>query len=252
MNRENSIIYLISSPDSDSTFEELKDAFGAERAVDINMDLYIRTYSKIMSYKDAVLIIAYAKTRKFYDLRWLSYDEPGFLDISGKSYHDAFMSTAELAFKTGARKVLWINHLCPFITSAEIGLAFSNINEKNIVIGPASNKGLYLAGFSRDAFKVFDDFYPLRENLTDEVMEKIKKNRYSVVEMRENILIKDEDSLKILTEGVNPDLKSAVNSELNNSAVSNDNIKHKKKHEKKDDVLNKSADSGELDLNKKN
>lgn len=252
MNRENSIIYLVSSPDSDSTFEELKDAFGAERAVDINMDLYMRTYSKIMDYKNAVLIIAYAKTRKYYDLRWLSYDEPGFLDISGRSYHDAFISTADLAFKTGARKVLWINHLCPFITSADIALAFSNINEKNIVIGPASNKGLYLVGFQRDAVDVFDDFYPFRDNLTDEVMERIKKNRYSVVEMKENILVKDEDSLKILSEGVKPDLKNSVLTDADNSAVYDNNIKHKKKHDRKDDSLNKTADSVELDLNKKN
>ena len=232
MNRENAIIYLVSAPDANNTFEELKTAFGVERAININRDLYIKTYSKISPYKNGVIFIAYSKTRKFYDLRWMSVDDPGFLDTTGKNYFQSFMSNSELALKTGSKKVLWINHLCPFITVDDINFAFSNISEKNVVIGPAKNKGIYLMGFTKESIKIFDNFYLLRENLKDEVAEKARKSRLSYMEMEERFVVKDDESLKVWVES--GDYISDFKKIPAEFSVNNREDKHRKKHRDKE------------------
>jgi len=236
MNRENAIIYLVAAPDVNNTFDELKNSFGVERSININRDLYIKTYSKISSHKNSVVFIAYSKTKKFYDLRWMSIDEPGFLDTTGKNYYESFILNSELAFKTGAKKVLWVSHLCPFVTEEDINFAFSNIGEKNMVLGPAKNKGIYLLGFTRENLKILENFYLLKENLKDEIVEKIRKNRISYMEMEEKFIVKDDESLKVWVESkdyisdfkkLSPDIGANLKED-----------KHKKKHKEKENAVN--------------
>jgi len=234
MNRENAIVYIVNSPDLNNTFDELKNAFGVERAININRDLYIKTYSKISSYDNAVIFITYSKTKKNYDLRWMSMNEPGFLDTAGKNYHQSFIVDVELAFKTGAKRVLWISHLCPLITSDDINFAFSSITDKNVVLGPAKNKGLYLVGFAKEGLKIFDNFYLLRENLKDELIEKIKKNRFSFVEMEEKFLVKDDESLKNWVES--KEYLPQINKNIE-TTISKEEKHHKKKSKDNDNGI---------------
>ncbi|MEF3280329.1 MAG: DUF2064 domain-containing protein [Elusimicrobiota bacterium] len=242
MMRENLIIYIVAAPDLSHTFEELKTAFGVERSININRDLYIKTYEKISRIYNAPVIIAYSKTKKYYDLRWLSEAEPGFLDVFDISYHQAFLKTAELAFKTGSKKVLWINHLCPFITQDDINFAVSNITDKNLVIGPAKNGGVYFIGFSRDALKIFENIYPLRESLYEDLLDKIKKNRFSYMDLEERLLIKDNESLKAWIESGDyiADLKKLSAMQETSSDAEN---KPKKKHKEKDLPTHQTGDN---------
>lgn len=199
MNRENTIVYIVLAPDVSNTLNELKTSFGVEKAVNINRDLYIKTYKKISSDLHHV-VISYSKSPKYYDLRWLSENEPGFLDFPTTNYNAAFQKVSELAFRIGAKKVVWINHLCPFINIDDISFAFSNISDKNIVIGPAKNKGVYLLGFMINTFKIFENVYPVRENMFDEIIDKLKKNRFSYIELEEKFIVKDDESLKLWVE----------------------------------------------------
>jgi len=200
MNRENAIIYLIYAPNVDYIFEELKKSFGVERALNITTELYIKIYSKLDRYENAIKIISYSKDSKHPDLRWLSSDEPGFLDITSKPYNTAFLLTADLAFRVGAKKVVWVNHLAPTISLNDIDKAFSDINDKNIVIGPSKDNGVYLLGFASSALKIFDNFYFLRDNIRNEIIDKIKKFKMSFSEIDEKFVVKDEESLKLWIE----------------------------------------------------
>jgi hypothetical protein len=46
MNRENAIVYVVYAPNVEYLFDELKKSFGVERALNINTDLYVKTYLK--------------------------------------------------------------------------------------------------------------------------------------------------------------------------------------------------------------
>lgn len=200
MNRENAIVYIVYAPENKTTFEELKLSFGVERGIGINKELYIKTYSRLKTHSNSIILISYSKSKEFYDLRWLTPEDPGFLDTEGKPYHQSFTLVSELAFRTGAWKVLWVSHLFPFITSQDIDMAFSHIKEKSIVIGPAKNKGIYLLGFTRESLKLFDNFYLLNEDIKDILIEKCKKVKFSYFEMEEKFIVKDDESLKLWVE----------------------------------------------------
>lgn len=207
MNREKAIIYVVNNFEPDSVFDELKNSFGHERAVNINRELYIKTYEIISKYNDAVCFIAYARTSKFFDLRWMSPDDPGFLNVSGKNYSESFNAVSDFAFKTGARKIVWINHLCPFVTEKEISFAFSEVNDRNIIIGPARNGGIYLVAFTEENFNVVKDIYPLYDGMLDTVSLRARKNRVSVTYLEELYIVKDDESLKHYVASGNSDIK---------------------------------------------
>ncbi len=197
MNRENGISYIVMAPELEKTFEELKINFGVERSININKDLYAKTYQKISVYQNGLVFIAYSKTKKYKDLRWMSDNDPGFLDLPDKNYNELFILNAEFIFRTGARKIIWVSHLCPFISENDIDEAFSKTNQNNIVIGVAKNKGIYLVGFTKEHIKIFDNFYPLDEDIKETLVDRIKKQKLSFTEIEEKIIIKDDDSLKL-------------------------------------------------------
>jgi hypothetical protein len=200
MNRENAIVYVVYAPNVEYLFDELKKSFGVERALNINTDLYIKTYLKISKYENAIKFIAYSKDFKNPDLRWLSSDEPGFLDVTSKPYNLAFFSICDLAFRTGSTKLIWVNHLAPTISHQDIDKALSMVNDKNIVIGPSKNGSIYLLGFTAPWLKIFDNFYFLSDNIKDEIIDKIKKAKINFSEIDEKFVVKDEESLKLWIE----------------------------------------------------
>ena len=225
MNRENAIVYVVYAPNINYLFDELKKGFGIERALNINLDLYVKTYSKIKNYENAIKLISYSKDLKNPDLRWLSNDEPGFLDTTSKPYNIAFTSICELAFKTGSKKVVWVNHLSPTISHQDIDKAISLINDKNIVIGPSKNGGVYLLGFTLSALKIFDDFYFLKDNIKDEIIDKIRKTKFNFFELDEKFIVRDDNGLKLWIES--DDYKSV----FGDSKKEDNKHIHKKKKE---------------------
>ncbi|MCX7905676.1 MAG: hypothetical protein N2446_03125 [Elusimicrobiales bacterium] len=196
MNRKNAVLFLVTSPVVELIDSEIKKRFGIERSVNIIKDITIKTYSKIKNNDDYMLLIAYFSSKKFPDLRWLDSYEPGYLDISGLDYQSAVFKSSDYAFRMGAEKVVLINPLCPFIEKVDIVAAFSNIKEKQIVIGHASNGGIYLFGSNNETFKVLSFHSPIDDSDFDETLDKAKKNRYLIFEMEPKFIIKDDDSLR--------------------------------------------------------
>jgi len=247
-NRDKGIVLVVHSPEPDTIFNEMKELFGQERAIHISKDLYIKSYQIAESYDKAVKFIAYSKTIKNQDLTWLSHNDPGFLECYNKNYGQMLIDALNLAFNTGVLKAVYINHLCPYIKKEHIEFAFEKANDKNIVIGPSTNGRIYMMGLLREHLKVIDDFNLWRDNLSDEISEKAKKNKLSIINMEELKIIKDEDSLREWMEKKETDFFTIKNkfkidsniSKIEDKSIS-DNIsfqhiskeggKHKKKHE---------------------
>lgn len=245
--RKNVVLLIIHAPEEQYTFEELKQVFSSERAVHINKDLYINSYQTAKSHINSIRIIAYSRTTKHPDLTWLSVDDPGFLECNKKSYSSMLSMAMSLAFNTGCERLVYINHLCPYINKEHIDFAFSNISEKNAVIG-ASNKGeIYMFGTSRENMKLFDNFSPFKENLLSEIIEQAKKNKINITGMEELNLIKDEDSLKKWLE--NKTMRSAIFTGFANksAALPLENVpsNHKKKKKHVENAIETNTDNNQ-------
>ncbi len=225
-NRDNAVVLVLGAPEDHLIPQGLKDAFGSERSIHISKDLYVQAYTVANSFEGAIKIIAYSKTPKNPDLTWLSSEDPGFLECHGKSYSEMLMMSASLAFTTGCKKVVYINHLCPFITQQHIDFAFSKISEKNCVIGASESGGVYLVGVSRENLKILENFDPYSDNFLDEILEKAKRNKASVLGMEYLLIVKDEANLKTWLESSSP--THSVFSEILKK-VDNGNHKKRKK-----------------------
>lgn len=231
-NRDNAIILVLHAPETESVFTEMKESFGAERALHINKDLYSQAYNLANSYGEAIKIIAYSKTMKHPDLTWLSPEDPGFLECHGKSYAEMLIMGASLAFTTGCKKAVYINHLCPFITREHLDFAFSKITEKNCVFGASAEGRVYMAGLTRENMKVLENFSLWQDNFLEEMLEKAKRNKASVTGMEDLVVVRDEASLKRWLEGKN---SSSVFSDILKGAenpFSRENGHRKKRREK--------------------
>lgn len=262
--RENALILVLHAPEAQFVFAQLKEYFGAERALHINNDLYVQTWRLAESFKSAMKIIAYSKTMKHPDLTWLSPDDPGFLECQGKQYWEMAYMASNLAFATGCKKAVFINHLCPFITEQHLNFAFSKISEKNCVLGSSPEGVVYLAGFTRENVKIMEGFSIWQENYLQEMIEKVKKNRASVTGMEDLPIIKDEPSLKTWLEAKGLQSSSIFSELLRNGGIlenkeNNHKRKRKERHERenlvvdtpKEDEQKQSENGQNLDGNSK-
>lgn len=234
INRKRAVIFVIKPPVLECVDEELKKRFGVERGINIYKDLTVKTYSKIKDSSDYMVMISYFFSKKFPDLRWLDQNEPGYLDVSGNNYITAVLRTAEYAFRVGAENVVWVNPLCPFIEKNDIYTVFSNIKEKQLVIGRALNGGIYIFGVNNETIKSIVLNSPLTDNDFDDTLEKARKFRYTIFEMEPRLLVKDEDSLRKWIES--PDFDADIKIEYHEHKTHT----HKKK---KDHQLNESQNT---------
>ncbi|MEW5950395.1 MAG: hypothetical protein GX447_00675 [Elusimicrobia bacterium] len=250
--RDNAIVLALHAPETEHTFQELKEIFGQERAVHINKDLYVQSYKLSESFREAVKMIAYSKTMKHPDLTWLSNEDPGFLECHGKNYSEMVYMASNLAFTAGCKKAVFINHLCPFITTQHLEFAFSKISEKNCVLGASPEGRVYLAGFTRENLKIMENFSLWQENYLQEMLEKAKRNKSGVTGMEDLVIIKDEITLKKWLDSKNS--SSSVFSEILKNAE-NGIIKehHKRKRKEKQEEFKpqqneetKSGDNGQI------
>lgn len=237
MNRKNAVLFIVIPPAVEYIDDELKKRLGVERSVNIVKDVIIKTYSKITNSPDYIVLISYFFSKRFPDLRWLDVYEPGYLDVSGCDYQTALLKSADYAFRVGAEKVLWINPLVPFIEKTDINLAFSNIKDKQVVLGPASNGGIYLFGGNQEAFKVATIRSMLNDTDFDETVDKIRRSRFLIFEMEQKPIIKDDDSLRKWVE--TPDFTLDLKPEHSEHKL------HKKKSKESKDSQSDTPDSSE-------
>jgi len=87
--RDNCIILLVDPPEADKISQELKTAFGPERAAHVNSDLLSNAYKLAKGFKNAIFLLSYQKTSRHPDLTWLDQEDPGFLEADAEASGDA-------------------------------------------------------------------------------------------------------------------------------------------------------------------
>ena len=231
--RDNCIILLIEAPVPENINPELRTAFGAERAAHINLDLLQNTYKLAKNFAGASLILSFEKSHRHPDLTWLDSEDPGFLESKGKNLEGRIADAFRLAFNTGAKKALLLNHLSPKVSPVReqpptgtggggippsakntpqrrveppafsngikaewLSQAFDSVTEKTITLGLNQDSSVYIVGLTQNNLKVLEGISFSSPKTAEEISEKAKKNKLSVFSLPEAAAIKSEDTLR--------------------------------------------------------
>lgn len=201
--RNNCIILLVDPPVPEKTDAELRDSFGAERSVHINLDLLQSAYRLAKNFQDAILILSYEKTGRHPDLTWLDADDPGFLEAKGRSMESRVIDAFQLAFNTGSRKVLLLSHLSPALKAEWLHQAFDSVNEKVVGLGLNQDGSYYVLGLTANNIKLLEGLSFMSSKTALDFAEKAKRNKLSVFALPETYAVKNEESLRKWVEGKN-------------------------------------------------
>jgi glycosyltransferase A (GT-A) superfamily protein (DUF2064 family) len=194
-NRDNAIILLLDPPEADKISPELKTAFGPERAAHVNSDLLAAAYKLAKNFGEAILILSYAKTSRHPDLTWLDPEDPGFLEVKSHSYEDRLQDAFRLAFFTGAKKALLINHLSPELKTEWLAQAFDAVSDKAVALGANQDGSFYLIGLTQQNLRVFETPGFSHGRSAEALAERAKKHKLAVAISPETYSITGEDTL---------------------------------------------------------
>ena len=193
--RNNCIILLVEAPVPENADPELRAAFGAERAADINRDLLKNAYKLAKNFTEAILILSFEKTQRSPDLTWLDGEDPGFLEADPRNRKNRIANAARLAFNTGVKKLLLLNHLTPEVGEDALSRTFDSVNEKTIALGPNQDASAYIVGLTQNNLKLLENISPFSPKAAGELAEKAKKNKLAVFTLPEAYAVKNEETL---------------------------------------------------------
>lgn len=202
--RDNCIILLLDAPEPEKTSQELKTAFGPERAVHVNRDLLINAYKLAKSFPEAIPILSYEKTAHHQDLTWLDPEDPGFLEVKNRSHEERVADALRLAFFTGAKKAVLLGHLSPEVKKDWLYQAFDSVNDKTLVVGPNQDGSLYLLGLTQQNLKLLETPGFSHGKSAENVAERAKKNKLAVFNTPETYSVTGEEALRKWVEGREP------------------------------------------------
>jgi glycosyltransferase A (GT-A) superfamily protein (DUF2064 family) len=232
--RDNCIILLLDAPEPEKISQELKTAFGPERAVHVNSDLLSNIYKMAKSFPEAILILSYEKTVHHQDLSWLDQEDPGFLEVKNRSAEDRMQDAFRLAFFTGAKKAVLLNHLSPEIKKDWLYQALDAVNDKTVVVGPNQDGSLYLLGLTQQNLKLLETPGFSHGKSAEAMTERAKKNKLAVFSTPETYAVTGEEALRKWMESREalPPLFHAPDPRPSAPAQAPEHKKHHKRHGK--------------------
>jgi len=193
--RDNCIILLVDPPETERVSQELKTAFGPERAVHVNGDLLANTYKLAKNFADAILILSYEKTSRHPDMTWLDQEDPGFLEVKNHAVEERIQDAFRLGFFTGAKKAVLISHLSPELKKDWLYQAFDSVTDKTVALGANQDGTCYLIGLTQQNLKIFEAPGFSRGKTAEILAERAKKNKLAVFNTPETYSITGEESL---------------------------------------------------------
>ncbi|OGS12173.1 MAG: hypothetical protein A2234_10205 [Elusimicrobia bacterium RIFOXYA2_FULL_58_8] len=195
-NRDNCVILLVSPPEQEKINQELKTAFGPERAAHVNGDLLLQAYKTLKNFSKAILLLSYEKTPQHPDLTWLDPEDPGFLEFKTKPLEERIRDVFQLAFFTGAKKAILIDHLSPEIKGEWLGQALDALNDKTVALGANQDGSLYLLGLTQQNIKLLETPGFTAGKSAELMAERAKKSKLSLFSSPETYCVRSEDSLR--------------------------------------------------------
>jgi len=190
--KENCLLIFLNAPSADKMPAQLKNAFGAEKAVLAYTDMARHLFAASKKLSGVQPTIIYKGDSKYPDLRWLDPDDPGFLNLKGTEPLEQFTNAMGWAFDAGAVRATVLSVQAPGVPPDWLEKTFSLLTEKDIVLGPAQDGECYLLGMTRIQPAVIEGYPWPGRRFCDELAERAKRLRMSVYLLPEFPLIKEE------------------------------------------------------------
>ncbi len=161
---------------------------GDEKALEIYIKLLNHTRA-VTAEVNATRFVFYAGEIEQDDL-WTGAEytkkRQGDYDLGGKM-KEAF----SMGFEAGYEKVLIIGSDCPELTTLLIEQAFQLLNNKEVVIGPASDGGYYLLGMRKLLPFIFENKSWSTNHVYQQTIEELQKEN---IDFDELIMLSDVDT----------------------------------------------------------
>lgn len=157
MNGTNRLLIFARLPKAGANKTRLIPAIGAENATLVYRQLVDRTLSQarhLVSERGCQVTVCYTGGSAS-DVQNAFGDDLVYREQFGTSLGDRLQLATKSAFDAGAKRVVVVGTDCPSLTSSDLRSAFEQLDEHDIVIGPAKDGGYYLIGLKTDRASLF-------------------------------------------------------------------------------------------------
>lgn len=194
---ENCIIIFLNAPQPDKINPVLANALGPERACHIYIEMARDVFAMAKQIRGAYVFLVYEQTARHPNLLWLDSDDPGFLEPKpGTTAADRIFTAVQWSTSTGARRIAVLSVESPGMSKEWIEKAFNSVSGKNVVVGPTRDGGIYLFAACPPYPSIFEGYPWPSQRAFDEITERAKRLRYSVLTLPEFYSVRDEKTLQ--------------------------------------------------------
>lgn len=191
-NSTEALIIFVKNAELGKVKTRLAAQIGAERALEI-YNLLLQRTQVTASATEADLRVYYSEFIPEVDLWNLSVHSKHLQD--GDSLGERLVHAINESFNEGYKKVAIIGSDCPYLHSTHINKAFQELDEVDVVLGPARDGGYYLIGMNRMHEHLFYNKSWSSEHLFDQTLDDLIQHGLSWYELP---ILSDIDTLEDL------------------------------------------------------
>ncbi len=183
----NQLLVFAKVPKSGANKTRLIPALGAEGATNVYCQLVERTLRQVQTLANKQIYHttlcftggSIIEARAAFGASWT------FQEQSGSSLGDRLQHAIGSAFESGAQRVVVIGTDCPTLTSEDLYKALAQLENHDVVIGPALDGGYYLIGLRADQASLFADVDWSTAVVFEQTMQKAHSLNLSVHVLRQ-------------------------------------------------------------------
>lgn len=200
MNRDskNCVLFFVKYPMAGRVKTRLAEQIGQDAATGLYRSFVADIIATLKSLDANIKIVFAPPNSKDQLQQWLG-KKYSYIPQAGQDLGQRMKNAFFQAFSEGFRDVIVIGSDSPDLPKEYLELAFTALDKSDVVVGPSSDGGYYLIGFTRDTF-------------LPEAFERISWGSNKVLEQTTNILKRYSQSLYLLPQWHDvdtlPDLKS--------------------------------------------
>lgn len=220
MKNENCILFFVKYPTPGGVKTRLAEQIGPDAAAGLYRSFVADIIATLKSLDADIKIVFAPPENKDQFQQWLGKNY-SYIPQLGKDLGQRMKNAFPQAFREGFKNVIVIGSDSPDLPQEHLELAFTALDKSDAVVGPSSDGGYYLIGFTRDTF-------------LPEVFERISWSSDKVLEQTTNTLTRYSRSLHLLPQWHDvdtlPDLKSFLQRNQNSTFPKSSTIRYWAEH----------------------